>query len=366
MHPVKLNKPDSHSARRILLCLPIVFLASCRLVITTDSTGYIASDSGLYDCAQPECAFEVSEEIKVNFTAIPGEGYRFIRWNGICNSSPTEVCEASVAPLAEEHQQYDGDIGLSATFEPTSKVRVWYQDRDGDHYGNPEISFETANPPSGFVVNSKDCNDRDESIHPSAKDVYDKRDNNCDGIIDEGVARYYRDIDGDGYGDDLVALPSTEPIEGYVLQNGDCDDNNPDFNPGVAEEDDGHDNDCDGRIDEDFYTLYFFADPDGDGLGSPKDFVISSEAPEGYVDNKADNCPDVYNPDLRDTDGDGKGDACDPSPGTDPGGEEESEPPADDPDQDGIVSSQDNCPEVYNPRQSDIDANGIGDACDEP
>jgi len=29
------------------------------------------------------------------------------------------------------------------------------------------------------------------------------------------------------------------------------------------------------------------------------------------VGDKCDNCPDVFNPDQRDSDGDGKGDACD-------------------------------------------------------
>jgi len=35
-----------------------------------------------------------------------------------------------------------------------------------------------------------------------------------------------------------------------------------------------------------------------------------------------------------------------------------------DPDTDGIVSGYDNCPEVYNPDQSDTDGDGIGDVCD--
>ena len=33
-------------------------------------------------------------------------------------------------------------------------------------------------------------------------------------------------------------------------------------------------------------------------------------------------------------------------------------------DEDGIIDSEDNCPEIYNPEQMDSDENGIGDACD--
>jgi hypothetical protein len=33
-------------------------------------------------------------------------------------------------------------------------------------------------------------------------------------------------------------------------------------------------------------------------------------------------------------------------------------------DEDGVVNSDDNCPETYNPDQADVDSDGAGDACD--
>jgi hypothetical protein len=67
-----------------------------------------------------------------------------------------------------------------------------------------------------------------------------------------GQIVYYRDKDGDGFGDDTETSDAAE--EGYVEISGDCDDNDDTVYPGAIEILDGKDNNCNGLIDEDFPT----------------------------------------------------------------------------------------------------------------
>ena len=62
--------------------------------------------------------------------------------------------------------------------------------------------------------------------------------------------RYFRDADGDGFGDTDAARLLCSPIEGFVSNDGDCDDSDATVHPGAAERCDGKDNNCDGQVDE--------------------------------------------------------------------------------------------------------------------
>ncbi len=55
---------------------------------------------------------------------------------------------------------------------------------------------------------------------------------------------YYRDADGDGHGDPASPVDACEPPAGTVQTRDDCDDNNAQRHPALAEICDGLDNDC--------------------------------------------------------------------------------------------------------------------------
>ena len=95
------------------------------------------------------------------------------------------------------------------------------------------------------------CDDADAGRYPSAIEVCDSIDNNCNEEIDEDLGDiWYFDDDGDGYGNNAQAQQSCEQPEGYILQGGDCADSNSEIFPGQEEICDDLDNNCDGQIDE--------------------------------------------------------------------------------------------------------------------
>lgn len=89
--------------------------------------------------------------------------------------------------------------------------------------------------------------------------------------------------------------------------------------------------------------------PGGVKLYAPISFVDDDPDTDGVL-NRDDNCPNISNPDQADTDENGVGDACND---------------AADRDGDEWEDAADLCPDVSNPSQRDTDGNRIGDACND-
>jgi hypothetical protein len=109
---------------------------------------------------------------------------------------------------------------------------------------------------------------------------------------------WYLDLDQDGYGRDSVWVDEPTAPPGYVAVAGDCDDDNPDVNPGASEACNGYDDDCNLEIDEGF-VVNWRPDADGDTFGSYQTYYHGCDPPAGYVpDGGPEDCddsdPNVY------------------------------------------------------------------------
>jgi hypothetical protein len=63
---------------------------------------------------------------------------------------------------------------------------TWYQDIDGDGYGDPVFPSFACSAPRGTVADGTDCADADPTIHPGATETCDGIDQDCDGAVDNG------------------------------------------------------------------------------------------------------------------------------------------------------------------------------------
>ena len=147
----------------------------------------------------------------------------------------------------------------------------------------------------------------------------DGRKNNCD--LDEAdgseaVDRptWYRDNDEDGYPSSTSSMAACEIPSGYLeaTSDWDCDDWDPDINPGEAEvcDPDDVDENCNDEEDEEGadYCMHFAYDGDGDGFGITGDNKCLCEA--GDVDG--------YTVPLEEVSDEDNVDCCDSSASTYP------------------------------------------------
>ncbi|MBZ4399291.1 MULTISPECIES: putative metal-binding motif-containing protein [unclassified Myxococcus] len=180
--------------------------------------------------------------------------------------------------------------------QATLEVTLIAPDEDGDGY----VAI------LGGEKGGSDCDDRDSGRSPAQVELCDDKDNNCNGVSDEGFdKKWYLDEDGDGVprGPDFVSS-CTSPgakykhhVEGQLF---DCTDTGPDAEkifPGNPEVCDNIDNDCDDVVDNGFAPRGVACNAECQGVtvcSNDGTAVVCSQAAGRY-----------YYPDR---DGDGQGD----------------------------------------------------------
>ncbi|MFH1895046.1 MAG: putative metal-binding motif-containing protein [archaeon] len=89
-------------------------------------------------------------------------------------------------------------------------LHTYYYDGDGDGYGVVYSTELACMPPLNHVKNGGDCDDKNVSIHPLAREMCNSVDDNCNGIIDK------EDNDGDGYFICDGSLTDCDDISEYI------------------------------------------------------------------------------------------------------------------------------------------------------
>ena len=159
----------------------------------------------------------------------------------LCNLQKTACLQGFVTCVGLTDEDNDGwALGSDCDDEEPllNPFTVWYLDADADGYYVGEGIVQCESPGEGYafigLIGGGDCNDENPSINPGAAEICNGIDDNCSGEIDDEVEfiTYYRDADGDGFGNPEVSITTCEGTpDGYVANWDDCDDSDSSLNP---------------------------------------------------------------------------------------------------------------------------------------
>ncbi|HHO52734.1 MAG TPA: hypothetical protein ENK18_18130 [Deltaproteobacteria bacterium] len=251
------------------------------------------------------------------FAEAPDGDPQLASWQPIGDCAGDDLHPVYGSPLIDA-----GDPGL---FDPDGGRS------DIGYTGGPDAAPHPDPDADGYSV-YLDCDEADPLINPSALELCDGVDNDCNDTVDDeavDASSWYCDNDLDGEGDPNVYLIScAEPVDAcsaWILDTDpyattDCEDTDPTIHSQADELCDAIDHDCDGDLTlgaVDATTYYL--DGDGDGFGGLAEGLCSDTAPPGYVEIGGD-CNDANDttfPGASDPCGDGIDQDCNGGDGDD-------------------------------------------------
>jgi hypothetical protein len=299
----------------------------------------------------PVCAADVEA-----WADLDGDGFgdRLAPLGAVCaleegmSDSPLDCDDTDDKVFPEARERCNGaDDDCDGERDEGHERELWYQDRDGDGFGAIfEAVLACDDPGEGWSPNRRDCDDEDPAIHPDATEVCGGGDEDCDGLPDDAdpsvdpasFSEFWRDADGDGWGDrGTVGLACALPI-GAADNPRDCDDGDPlvgrlywyaDLDgdgfgdpsaqqAGCRQPEDhvADNNDCDDTDPDANVLKEWFDDLDGDGYGAGAPVVVACRPPQAGLSPRSDDCDDTrleINPGARDICFDGEDPNCDGS-----------------------------------------------------
>ena len=223
-----------------------------------------------------------------------------------CDDADDDIHPAATEVCNGEDDDCDTLVDDDDSSLDTTTGSAFYDDDDSDGYGNASALTMACEAPAGTVTDNTDCDDSATAVHPTATEVCNSIDDDCDGDIDDDDAgldtstgsAFYDDDDSDGYGDASASTLACVAPTGTVTDNTDCDDTRSAMNPAASEVCNGLDDDCDGDTDDDDSSVdastlaTWYPGDDGDGYGVTADSVDACSAPSGHVADGGD-CDDT-------------------------------------------------------------------------
>ena len=139
----------------------------------------------------------------------------------IADGTDCDDAESTVNPLADEYcDSVDNDCDGTVDEPEALDASTWYQDSDGDGYGDGTSSTTACSEPSGYSTDATDCDDGDVSVNPAAEDdCGDGIDQDCSG--DDLSCRYTGTFDLGTYGVKLIGEDAADYAAYSVASAGD-------------------------------------------------------------------------------------------------------------------------------------------------